>query len=213
MKNRKGKVKAMIDVNQIMFEMIRKSNSVATSNVNEIEEIVDTGLEKSEENIQKIAMEYLEDKGYSKSVQNMDEAKKKIIASSMYSDTVRIRKTRRMEDDLLLEAEPDDVEKLMDICLLDNLMKVNERLENFANGRVEYAVEVVDEILLDNEKTGGSLLEYVSLQTLLNRYAAQGFHVVTITNREIGSGGKLMMAGFSSVKKQTVIVFERRVEG
>ena len=94
----------MIDVNQIMFEMIRKSNSVATSNVNEIEEIVDTGLEKSEENIQKIAMEYLEDKGYSKSVQNMDEAKKKIIASSMYSDTVRIRKTRRMEDDLLLEA-------------------------------------------------------------------------------------------------------------
>ncbi|MBR3735330.1 MAG: hypothetical protein IKN07_05585, partial [Lachnospiraceae bacterium] len=62
----------MIDVNQIMFDMIRKSNTVETSNVMEIEEVVDTGLEKNEDNIQKIAIEYLEEKGYSRSVQNMD---------------------------------------------------------------------------------------------------------------------------------------------
>ena len=49
----KGKVEIMVDVNQIMFDMIRKSGSVATSSVNEIEEIVDTGLEKTEDNIQK----------------------------------------------------------------------------------------------------------------------------------------------------------------
>lgn len=203
----------MIDINQIMLDMIRKSNSVATSSVNEIEEIVDTGLEKTEENIQQIAFEYLDNKGYARSVQNMDKAKQHITDVSQYSDTVCFRKTRRIVEDLLQEAEGDDIEKLMNVCLLDNLMKVNDRLDNISGGRYEYAVEAIDEILLDNEKTGGSLLEYVSLQTLLNRYAAQGFRVVAVTTREMGSGGKLMMAGFTSVKKQTVIVFERRVEG
>lgn len=203
----------MIDINQIMLDMIRKSNSVATSSVNEIEEIVDTGLEKTEENIQQIAFEYLDNKGYARSVQNMDKAKQHIEDVSQYSDTVCFRKTRRIVEDLLQEAEGDDIEKLMNVCLLDNLMKVNDRLDNISGGRYEYAVEALDEILLDNEKTGGSLLEYVSLQTLLNRYAAQGFRVVAVTTREMGSGGKLMMAGFTSVKKQTVIVFERRVEG
>ncbi len=201
----------MIDVNQVMIDMIRRSNSIATSNVNEIEELVDTGLEKTEDNIQQIAMEYLEDKGYSRSIQNMDMAKQHILESSQNYDTVRIRKTRRMVEDLLQEAETEDLEKMVNVCLLDNLMKVSDKIDGLTGGRVEYAVEVVDEILMDNEKSGGSLLEFVSLQTLLNRYASQGFHVVTVTTRETGSGGKLMMAGFSSVKKQTVIIFERNV--
>ncbi|MCR5250808.1 MAG: hypothetical protein K6E50_09410 [Lachnospiraceae bacterium] len=202
----------MVDVNQIMFDLIRKSNSVPTSRVNEIEEVVDTGLEKTEDNVQKIAIEYLEEKGYAKSVQNMDMAKKHVNESSAYYDTVHVRRTRRMEQDLLSEAEPEDLEKLKDVCLLDNLIKVNSRLESLAMRRYEYAVEVVDEIQLDSEKSGGTLVEFVSFQTLLNRYAAQGFHVVTVTTREVPNGGKLMMAGFSSTKKQTVVVFERAVE-
>ena len=207
----KGKVEIMVDVNQIMFDMIRKSGSVATSSVNEIEEIVDTGLEKTEDNIQKVAMEYLDEKGYARSVQNMDMAKKTVTESSAYYDTVRVRKTRRMVDDMLQEAEPEELEKLMDICLLDNLMKVNEKLDKLSNRQMEYAVEVVDEIRMDSEKTGGSLVEFVSFQTLLNRYAAQGFRVLGFTTREVGNHGKLMMAGFSSTQKQTIVVFEREV--
>ena len=201
----------MVDINQVMFEMIRRSNSVTTSSVNEIEEIVDTGLEKTEDNIQKIAMEYLDEKGYARSVQNMDMAKKHITESSAYYDTVRVRKTRRMVEDLLQEAQPEELEKLMDVCLLDNLMKVGEKLDMIANRRVEYAVEVVDEIQLDSEKPSGTLMEYVSFQTLLNRYAAQGFHIATLTNREIGNHGRLMISGFNSIQKQTVIIFERDV--
>ena len=199
----------MIDVNQIMFDMIRKSNTVATSSVNEIEEIVDTGLEKTEDNIQKIAIEYLEEKGYSRSPQNKDMAKQHIMESSEYSDTVRVRKRREMVEDLLQEAEPEDLDKLMNVCLLDNLMKVSEKLDNMQVSRVEYALEVVDEIVLDKEKGSNSLVEFVSLQTLLNRYAAQGFHVKSFLTRESGNSGKLMMAGFAATKKQTVIVFER----
>ena len=172
---------------------------------------MDTGLEKTEDNIQKIAIEYLEEKGYAKSVQNMDMAKKHVNESSAYYDTVHVRRTRRMEQDLLQEAEPEDLDKLRDVCLLDNLIKVNSRLEAMVARRYEYAVEVVDEIQTDNEKSGGTLVEFVSFQTLLNRYAAQGFHVAAVTTREVANGGKLMMAGFSSTKKQTVVVFEREV--
>ena len=199
----------MIDVNQIMFDMIRKSNTVETSSVMEIEEVVDTGLEKNEDNIQKIAIEYLEEKGYSRSVQNMDMAKQHIMESSEFSDTVRVRKRREIVEDTLSEAEPEELDKLMNVCLLDNLMKVSEKLDALAVSRVEYAVEIVDEIVLDKEKGSNSLMEFVSLQTLLNRYAAQGFHVKSFLTRETGNSGKLMMAGFASTKKQTVIVFER----
>ena len=199
----------MIDVNQIMFDMIRKSNTVETSNVMEIEEVVDTGLEKTEDNIQKIAIEYLEEKGYSRSVQNMDMAKQHILESSEFSDTVRVRRRREIVEDTLSEAEPEELDKLMNVCLLDNLMKVSEKLDSLASSRVEYAVEIVDEIVLDKEKGSNSLMEFVSLQTLLNRYAAQGFHVKSFLTRETGNSGKLMMAGFASTKKQTVIVFER----
>ena len=199
----------MIDVNQIMFDMIRKSNTVETSSVMEIEEVVDTGLEKNEDNIQKIAIEYLEEKGYSRSVQNMDMAKQHIMESSEFSDTVRVRKRREIVEDTLSEAEPDELDKLMNVCLLDNLMKVSEKLDALAVSRVEYAVEIVDEIVLDKEKGSNSLMEFVSMQTLLNRYAAQGFHVKSFLTRETGNSGKLMMAGFASTKKQTVIVFER----
>ena len=38
----------MVEVNQVMYDMIKKSNSIATSNVNDIEEIVDTGLDKTD---------------------------------------------------------------------------------------------------------------------------------------------------------------------
>ena len=52
----------MVDVDQIMYDMIRKSGSVETESVNEIEEIVDTGLDKTDDNVQKMAMDYLTEK-------------------------------------------------------------------------------------------------------------------------------------------------------
>jgi len=202
----------MVDVNQIMYDMIRRSDSIVTNKVEEVEEVVDTGLEKTEENIQQIAFEYLDEKGYARNdVRNLAMAKQYVIDSSAGFDTVRIRKVRRLEDDLLSETQPEDLEKLMNICLLDNLMKVNYKMDVMLSRRVEYAVEVVDDITTDREKPIGSLQEFVSFQTLLNRYAKQGYHVVGLTQREIANGGKLMMTGFASTKKQTVVVFEREV--
>ena len=201
----------MVDVDQIMYDMIRKSGSVETESVNEIEEIVDTALDKTDDNVQKMAMDYLTEKGYAKSPQNLDQAKQHIMESSEGSETVRVRVRRRMVEDLLSDMEEADLSKLMNACLLDNLIKTNQKLDSFSTKRYEYAVEVVDDIQLDSEKPSGSLIEFVSFQTLLNRYAAAGFRVAGFTTREIGNHGKLMMSGFSSVQKQTVVIFERQV--
>ena len=56
----KGKVTGMVNTSQIMADMIKKSGSIETNRIEEIEEVVDYGLEKTEENIQKVALEYLE---------------------------------------------------------------------------------------------------------------------------------------------------------
>ena len=202
----------MVDVNQIMYNMIKKSNSIETSSVNESEEIVDTGLDKTDENVQKMAAEYLDEKGYARSPQNLDQAKQHILESSAGSETVRVRKRRTMVEDLLEDVEEEDMNKIMQSCLLDNMIRINSKLDFLSGKRYEYAVEIVDEIALDSEKPSGSLIEFVSFQGLLNKYAAAGYHVIGFTDREVGNHNKLMMSGFTGTQKQTVIIFEREVK-
>lgn len=199
----------MANLNGIMYDMIKKSGCITTSNVNEIEEIVDTGLEKTEENIQKVALEYLDEKGYARRIDNLERAKQHIIESSLFSDTVRVRKKREMVEDLFQEADEEDLQKLMQICNLDSLLKVNDKLDKIINRQYEYAVEVVNDILTDADRVGGSLSEFESFQMLLNRYASAGWRVVSITAREANNGHKISMTGFTTQTKQVVVVFER----
>ena len=198
----------MVDVNQIMFEMIRKCNCIATNNVNEIEEIVDTGLEKTEENIQKVALEYLDEKGYARRIDNLDRAKQHIIESSMYSDTVRVRKKREMVEDLLTEASEEELEKMLNVCTLDNLMKMNEKMDTLVNRQYEYTVEILSDILSDADNVGNSLTEFESFRMMLNRYAKNGLRMVSVTARE-GTNHRLSMSGFQTTTRQVVVVFER----
>ena len=202
----------MIDVNQIMYDLIRRSGTVETTSVEEIEEIVDTGLEINDDNVQKAATDYLTEKGYARTPQNMDMAKRNVMESSEGSDTVRVRRVRTIVENLLSDIDEKEASDMMNVCLLDQLMKVSEKMDSLTNKRYEYAVEIVDEVLLDSEKPQGSLVEFISFQTLLNRYASQGFRVVGFTIREIGNHGKIMMSGFQSMQKQTVVVFERQVD-
>ncbi len=201
----------MIDVNQIMFNMIKKSGTVETATVEEIEEIYDTGLELNEDNIQKAASDYLAEKGYARTPQNMDMAKRTVMESSEGSDTIRLRRVRTIVEDLMSELDNEDAANMLNVCLLDQLMNVSAKLDTLSNRRFEYAVEILDDLLLDSEKPTGTLMEFVSFQTLLNRYASQGFRVVSLSTREVGNHGKIMMSGFASTQKQTVVVFERQV--
>lgn len=200
----------MIDTKQIMYDMIKKSGSVETSRIEEIEEVVDYGLEKTEENIQKVALEYLEEKGFAMREDNLVRAKQHVIDSSMYSDTVCVRKKREINEDLLADAEDEDYQRLTNAVLLDKIIKMDGKLTRVSYPRYEYAVETVDEILTDADKKQGSLAEFETFQGMLNRYAQAGWRVVTITSREVAKS-KISMTGFSPIQKQTVIVFERLV--
>lgn len=191
----------------MLLETIKKCGSIETNSVNEIEELIDTGLEKTEENVQKAAMEYLEEKGYAFREDNLVRAKQYILDSSNGSDTVRIRKKHSIEEDLLADVEENELDKLNSICVLDKLVSINEKLDRLTNPRYQYAVEVVDDILTEKDRPQASLQQFESFQSLLNRYAEAGWRVVNITARET-TNHKISMTGFSSTKREIVIVFE-----
>ncbi len=202
----------MVDISQVLNETIRRCDCIQTKSVNEIEELIDTGLEKNDENIQKVAMEYLQEKGYMLREDNLVRAKQHIEESSLYSDTVKVRKRRVMEEDLLSEADKDDMATLKDVCMLDQMLKLNAKLDAVAAPRFQYAVEVLNDIVLETDRPPqGSLTEFESFQMLLNRYAAAGWRVVSITSREAQNNQRLSMTGFSKTTKQVVVVFEHAV--
>ena len=202
----------MVDISQVLNETIRRCDCIQTKSVNEIEELIDTGLEKNDENIQKVAMEYLQEKGYMLREDNLVRAKQHIEESSLYSDTVKVRKRRVMEEDLLSEADKDDMATLKDVCMLDQMLKLNAKLDAVAAPRFQYAVEVLNDIVLESDRPPqGSLTEFESFQMLLNRYAAAGWRVVSITSREAQNNQRLSMTGFSKTTKQVVVVFEHAV--
>ncbi len=198
----------MIDTRRVLYDMISKSHSFETTAVNEIEELVDYGIEKTEENIQKVALEYLDEKGFARRVDNLDRAKQHVMESSEYSDTVCVRRKREMKEDLLLDSDEEDLNKLALACILDKLEKLEEKVSKFAVPKYEYAVEILSDILSDGDRAPASLTEFESFQMMLNRYASSGWKVHSITCRE-GTNHRLSMSGFSTSTKQVVVVFER----
>lgn len=199
----------MVDAEQILYNVIRNSNSFETTYVNEIEEVVDTGLEKTEDNIQKVALEYLDEKGFARRIDNLDRAKQHIIESSQYSDTVCIRRKREICEDMLAECEEEEIDKLLRACTLDKLNQISYRLAAYTCPRYEYTIEVVNDIYTMADKNQGSQLsEFESFDMLLNRYAAAGWQVKSIIPQEIVNH-RISMSGFTSTQKRIVVVFER----
>lgn len=196
-------------IEQYLQDTVKRAGCIETSQVDEIEEIVDTGLEKTEENIQKVALEYLDEKGYARRVDNLERAKLHITESSQFCDTVRVRKRRAIERDLFSEFTDEDLTKIQEISRLDKLISIEEKLDKIVNRQYEYAVEILDDIYGEADRRGGNIKEFESFAMLLNRYAQAGWRVVNVTARDIKNDRKISMTGFSSQTKQVVVVFER----
>lgn len=199
----------MVNTSNVIYELIKKSGSFETTKIEEVEEVIDYGLEKNEENYQKVALEYLEERGFAKRIDNLDRAKQHVIESSAFSDTVCVRKRREIVEDLLAEAEDSDLDRLATVSILEKLIKIDEKLTRLSCPRYEYAVEVVSEVLTEADNFGASLTEFESFEMMLNRYASSGWHVQSITAREGANNKKISMTGFSANTKQVVVVFER----
>ncbi|MBO4775581.1 MAG: hypothetical protein J5515_03105, partial [Lachnospiraceae bacterium] len=68
----------MADLKKLMLDEIRKNTHIQSSYIDETEELIDTGLEKNEDNLAAVALAYLDEKGYRRRVDNLEIAKQKI---------------------------------------------------------------------------------------------------------------------------------------
>ena len=167
----------MADLKNLMLEELRKSSLIQTSSIDETEELLDTGLEKNEDNILAAALAYLDNKGYRRRADNIDFAKNMIMESSEGYDTVIVKQKRVVETDLFEGASREELQDAMDVCKLETLTAIHTKLERMANRRYEYAVEVVEEIQLEKDRPKGKLGDYRSIESILNDYGAKGWEL------------------------------------
>ncbi|MBR6093943.1 MAG: hypothetical protein IKP92_02835 [Lachnospiraceae bacterium] len=178
----------MADLKNLMREELRKSSLIQTSSIDETEELLDTGLEKNEDNILAAALAYLDNKGYRRRADNIDFAKNMIMESSEGYDTVIVKQKRVVETDLFEDAGREELQDAMNVCKLETLTAIHTKLERMANRQYEYAVEFVDEIQLEADRPKGKLGDYVSIENILNDYGSKGWELDRMYGEPKGKG-------------------------
>ena len=178
----------MADLRSLMLEELRKSSVVQTTSVDETEELLDTGLEKNEDNILAAALAYLDNKGYRRRADNIDFAKNMIMESSEGYDTVIVKQKRVVETDLFEGASQEELRDAMSVCELETLTAIHTKLERMANIRYEYAIKALDEINLEENRPKGKLGDYVSIEEILNEYGGKGWELDRMYGEPRGKG-------------------------
>lgn len=168
----------MADLKKVMLEEIRKSSFIQTSSISETEEYIDTGLAKTEENVQMAALNYLDEKGYRRRADNVEYAKRMILECSEGYDTLIIKRKSVVEQDLFEKAGVNELRDAINVCMLNTMSAMNAKLERMANISYEYRVEVVDRLYTDAERPKGHLSgDFETLEELLNRYSHAGWQL------------------------------------
>lgn len=170
--------KDMADLKKVMLEEIRKSSFIQTSSISETEEYIDTGLAKTDENIQMAALNYLDEKGYRRRVDNLEYAKKMILECSEGYDTVIIKRKSIVEQDLFEKAGVNELRDALNVCMLNTMSAMNAKLERMANISYEYKVETIDAFYTEAERPRGHLSgDFETFEELLNRYSQAGWQL------------------------------------
>lgn len=168
----------MADLKKVMLEEIRKSSFIQTSSINETEEYIDTGLPKTDENIQAAALNYLDEKGYRRRVDNLEFAKQMILECSQGYDTVIIKRKNIVEQDLFEKAGINELRDALNVCMMNTMSAMNTKLDRMANISYEYKIETVDRLYTEAERPRGHLTgDFETFEELLNRYSAAGWQL------------------------------------
>lgn len=168
----------MADIKAIMLDEIRRSAFLQTSAITEAEEYIDTGLPKTEENIQSAALNYLDEKGYRRRADNLEFAKQMILESSEGYDTVIIKRVTVIEQDLFENSSMNELRDALNICVMNALSDINDKLERLTDVTYEYKVEVVDRIYTESERPKGHLTgDFETFEELLNRNSQMGWQL------------------------------------
>lgn len=179
----------MADLKKIILEEIRKSAFIQTSSVSETEEYIDTGLEKTDENIQTAALNYLDEKGYRRRIDNLEYAKKMILECSEGYDTVIIKRKSIVEQDLFEKAGINELRDALNVCMMNTVSAINTKLDRMANISYEYKVEVLERLYTEAERPKGHLTgDFETFEEMLNRNSQSGWHLDRIqTEPKTGS--------------------------
>ncbi len=168
----------MADLKKVILEEIRKSSFIQTSSINETEEYIDTGLPKTDENIQAAALNYLDEKGYRRRVDNLEFAKQMILECSQGYDTVIIKRKNVVEQDLFEKAGINELRDALNVCMMNTMSAMNTKLDRMANISYEYKIETVDRLYTEAERPRGHLTgDFETFEELLNRYSATGWQL------------------------------------
>lgn len=169
----------MADLKKMILEELRKSPTFQTSTRNEMEEYIDTGLEKTEENIIEVALNYLDEKGYRRRADNLEYAKQLIINCSEGYDTIIVKRMQVVEQELFENAGMNELRDAVNACILSNLNSIQEILEYMTDVSYEYEVVILERFLTEADRPKGHLAdeEFETFEELLNRYGKKGFQL------------------------------------
>lgn len=169
----------MADLKKMILDELRKSQGVQTETINEMEEYIDTGLEKTEENITEVALNYLDEKGYRRRADNLEYAKQMILNCSEDYDTIIIRRKQVVEEDLFEDASMEELRDALNLCILNNLNTIQEMFDYMLDIQYEYKVEVVSRLFSEADRPKGHLTSdnFETFEEMLNRYAGMGYQL------------------------------------
>lgn len=180
----------MADIKKLMLEEIQKSKHIQTSSLDESEVLIDTGLEKNDENLTAVSVAYLDEKGYRRTGLNLDFAKQKILELSKDYDTIIIQQKRVEETDLFEKATTTELRDALEVCLVSAVSEIFKDVDRMAEKHYEYKTDYVEAIYLEKDRPKGSRLgmeEFESLDEKLNRYASEGWELDKMHNEPKGT--------------------------
>lgn len=170
----------MTELKKMMLDEIRKNTHIQSSVLDETEELIDTGLEKNDENVTAAALAYLDDKGYRRRLDNLEIAKKKILETSEGYDTVIVRKKRVVETDIFEKASIADLRDVLLLEVANGVTEIRKDMDRMSDKQYEYIVDYVDEVRLEFDRPKKGHLgeeEFKSFEEGLNEYASSGWEL------------------------------------
>lgn len=178
----------MADLKKMILEELRKSPNLQTETINEMEEYIDTGLEKTEENIIEVALNYLDEKGYRRRADNLEYAKQMILSCSEDYDTIIVKRKQVIEEDLFENASMNELRDALNLCILNNLNSIQEMVEYLIDVKYEYKVETLLRLYTEDDRPRGHLAsdDFETFEELLNRYADMGYQLDRVIEPRAG---------------------------
>ena len=170
----------MADLKKLMLDEIRKNTHIQSSYIDETEELIDTGLEKNDDNLTAVALAYLDEKGYRRRVDNLEIAKQKILETSEGYDTIIVKKNRIVETNIFEKASVKELRDALEVCLVNTASSIHTKLDRLTNKQYEYKVEFVDSFKIESDRPRQGHLgaeEFETLEEKINKYAHAGWEL------------------------------------